>query len=400
MVNTARESEIELAVRGGGHSVVGHSSTEGGIVLDLAHLKTLEIDVEDRTAWAQTGLTAFDYTVETLKHGLITGFGDAGSVGIGGITLGGGVGYLVRKHGLTIDSLLGAELVTADGEVVPTNEESNPDLFWAIRGGGGNFGVATRLRFRLHPIDKIVGGMMILPATAETVAGFISEAQTAPDELSTIANVMNCPPLPFVPENLFDSPVILAMVAWSGDLDDGEQVVGRLRALAPPIADMTGQIPYAELYPPEDPDYKPQAVARTLFIDHFDEDIAETIVNALESSDASLRVTQLRVLGGALARVSNDATAFGHRDRGLLVNVAAFYEGPDDLPRREQWVSDLAGTLRQGDDNGYVGFLTDEGAGRVRAAYPGATWDRLRQVKAKYDPINLFRRNQNIPPAD
>jgi len=395
----SRETGLELAVRSGGHSGAGHSTTDGGIVLDLRALKSLEIDVESNAAWAETGLTAGEYTERTGALGLATGFGDTASVGIGGITLGGGVGYLVRKHGLTIDSLLAAEIVTADGELLHIDNESHPELFWAIRGGGGNFGVATRFQLRLQPIEKIVGGMLMLPATIETISGFISEAEAAPDELSTIANVMSAPPMPFIPEELHGSLMILALMAWCGDIEVGQKIMDRFRSLAQPLADMLEEGPYTQMYPPEEEEYRPRAVSRTLWADRFDEATAETVLQHLENSDAPMRVAQLRVLGGAMARVPNDATAFAHRDRKMMVNVATFYEGPEDRPRREAWVTEFARSLSDGDQTGYVGFLADEGDDRVRAAYPGATWDRLRQVKARYDPENLFRRNQNIPPA-
>ena len=213
VVTLARDSGAELAVRGGGHSNAGHSTTEGGIVLDLSELTGLDIDPEGRTAWAQTGLTAGAYTTAVGAHGLATGFGDTGSVGIGGLTLGGGVGFLVRKHGLTIDSLLAAELVTADGRVLEVDDQHHPELFWAIRGGGGNFGVATRLRFRLHPLDGIVGGMLLLPATTEVVAGFVAAAEAAPEELSGIANVMVAPPMPFLPAEAHGQLVVLALLS-------------------------------------------------------------------------------------------------------------------------------------------------------------------------------------------
>jgi FAD/FMN-containing dehydrogenase len=399
VVTIARDGGIELAVRSGGHSVAGHSTTDGGLVLDLRAMKRIDIDVAGRTAWAETGLSAVEYTQATAEHGLVTGFGDTGSVGIGGITLGGGVGFLVRKHGLTIDSVLAAEVVTADGRVMMADAETNPDLFWAVRGGGGNFGVATRFHYRLQPIDTIVGGMMILPASAGAITRFIVESEAAPEELSTIANVMNCPPMPFVPEEFHGSLVIMGLVAWCGEVEAGQKMMKRLFGDTEPIADMTGPISYPELYPPEE-DYHPTAVGRTMFADSFDETTAETILEHLAASDASLRVTQLRVLGGAMARVPNENTAFAHRDRKLMINVAAFYEGPEDLPRREEWVTELAGLLSNGDERGYAGFLANEGQHRVRAAYPGATWDRLRRVKAQYDPGNLFRLNQNIPPAD
>src|SRR5215208_5697978 len=199
VIALALERGLELAVRSGGHSLAGHSTTDGGILLDLSGMKGLEIDVARRTAWAETGLTAGEYTAVAGAHGLATGFGDTGSVGIGGITLGGGVGFLVRKYGLTIDDLLAAEIVTADGELLYVDSDTHPDLFWAIRGGGGNFGVATRFKFRLHEVDTIVGGMLILPAIADTIASFIDLAEAAPDELSGIANVMTAPPMPFLP---------------------------------------------------------------------------------------------------------------------------------------------------------------------------------------------------------
>jgi FAD/FMN-containing dehydrogenase len=398
VLTIARETGLELAIRSGGHSAAGHSTTDGGIVIDMRGLKSLEIDVESRTAWAESGLSAAEYSNETNAVGMATGLGDTGSVGLGGITLGGGIGFLVRKHGMTIDSLLAAEVVTANGEVVQADEESHPDLFWAIRGGGGNFGVATKFNLRLQPLDRIVGGMMVLPASTDTIVAFIAEAEQAPEGLSTIANVMSCPPLPFVPEEIHGSLVIMALVAWCGDIDEGQKVMDLFRGLAQPIADMVQEMPYPEIYGPEDEEYRPLAVAQTMWADSFDRATAETILRFLDDSDAPMRVAQLRVLGGAMARVPNDATAFAHRDRKMMINVASFYEGPRDRPRREAWVSDFAEALSEGDPSGYVGFLADEGPDRVRAAYPGDTWDRLRRVKAKYDPDNLFRLNQNIPP--
>ena len=223
-------------------------------MIDLRDMKGLEIDTEARTAWAETGLTAGEYSIAANEKGLATGFGDTGSVGIGGLTTGGGIGYLVRKHGLTIDALLAAEIVTADGQIRTVDETNDPDLFWAIRGGGGNVGVATRFKFRLVPIDEFTGGMLVLPATAETVEGFIRAADEAPEELSTIANIMNAPPMPFLPEERRRQLVILGMMAYAGPAEDAERALAPFRALAEPIADMVKPSPYPEMYPPEDPD--------------------------------------------------------------------------------------------------------------------------------------------------
>src|SRR5918993_7155 len=375
VVTLARESGLELAVRSGGHSVAGHSVSDGGIVLDLSEMKNLEIDVEGRTAWAQTGLTAGEYTAAAAAHGLATGFGDTGSVGIGGITLGGGVGYLVRKHGLTIDDLISAEIVTADGELLRADADSHPDLFWAIRGGGGNFGVATRFQFRLHEVDEIVGGMLILPATPEVIASFVAEAEAAPEELSTIANVMVAPPMPFVPTEVHGQLIILAMLVYAGgEVETGVRPTAPFRALAEPIVDMLKPMPYPEIYPPEDNDFHPTAVARTMFIDTIDRDVSQTILKYLRASDAPMRVAQIRVLGGAMACVPAEATAFAHRSSRIMVNVAAFYEGKEEWAAREAWVSYFAAALRQGEGGVYVGFLGEEGDERVREAYPEPTW--------------------------
>jgi FAD/FMN-containing dehydrogenase len=399
VITVARETGLPLAVRSGGHSGAAHSVVDDGIVLDLRDLKSLKIDVAGRTAWAGAGLTAAEYTAAAAAHGLATGFGDTGSVGLGGITLGGGVGYLVRKHGLTIDSLLAADVVTADGQLVRVDAEHHPDLFWAIRGGGGNFGVATRFQYRLHPVESTVGGLLVLPATADTIAGFIAAADAAPEELSTIGNVMPCPPMPFVAEEHHGKIVILALMCYAGGTELGERAVAPFRALATPIADLLKTQPYPDMYPPEDDSYHPTAVSRTMLVERIDREAGETIMEFLGASDASLRAAQLRVLGGAMARVPVDATAYAHRKSPIMVNIAAFYDGPDDKPVREAWVAEFSAALHQGDTGAYVNFLGDEGETRVRAAYPGTTWDRLATIKARWDPDNLFRLNQNIPPA-
>ncbi len=399
VVSLARGTGLELAIRSGGHSGAGHSVSEGGIVLDLSDMRALDIDVERRTAWAQTGLTAGAYTSAAGAHGLATGFGDTGSVGIGGITLGGGVGYLVRKHGLTIDNLLAAEIVTADGRLLRADDETNRDLFWAIRGGGGNFGVATRFQFRLHEVDTVVGGMLILPATPDVIASFVAEAEAAPEELSGIANVMPAPPMPFVPAEYHGQLVVMAILVHAGDGEAGQRAVAPFRALATPIVDMVRPMRYPEIYPPDPEGYHPTAVSRTLFVDSIDRAKAGTIIEYLRASDAPMRVAQLRVLGGAMARVPVEATAYAHRGQRIMANIAAFYAGPEDRSARAMWVEDFAAALRQGKSGAYVNFLGDEGEARVREAYPGATWDRLVAVKRRYDPTNLFRLNQNIPPA-
>jgi FAD/FMN-containing dehydrogenase len=398
VLDLARSTGLPLAVRSGGHSGAAHSTVEGGIVLDVRDLRGLEVDVANRTAWVGSGLTAGEVTTALAEHGLALGFGDTGSVGVGGITLGGGIGFLARKHGLTIDSLLAVELVTAAGELVLADATTHPDLFWAVRGGGGNFGVATRFRFRVHPLAQVVGGMLILPATDAVIAGFMEASAAAPDELSVIANVMPCPPMPFVPEERHGEIVVFALVCWSGSVEEADAVLAPLRSLATPLADLLQPIPYPGLFHADDSDYHPLAVAQTLFMDGVDLADARRILAALQASDAPMRVVQLRPLRGAIARVDRDATAYAHRDRAVMANVAAFLAGPEDREAREAWVRSLADALRDG-PAAYVNFLGDEGPGRVRDAYPDGTWERLVAVKRRYDPDNLFRRNQNVDPS-
>src|SRR3954453_24147081 len=246
-IATARATGMELAVRCGGHSAAGHSTVDGGLVIDVSDMKALDIDVDGRTAWAQAGLTGGEYSKAVGEHGLATGFGDTGSVGIAGITLAGGIGFLVRKHGLTIDSLLAAEIVTADGRLRHVDAQTEPELFWALCGGGGNFGVVTRLKYRLHPVDTVLGGLLVLPATPDVIAGFVAAAEAAPDELSTIANVMAAPPLPFVPEKLHGSPVVLARMVYAGEVKAGRRAVAPFLALAEPVADLLRPMKYPEM---------------------------------------------------------------------------------------------------------------------------------------------------------
>jgi FAD/FMN-containing dehydrogenase len=396
-VNVVRDAGVPLAIRSGGHTI--HSTTDGGVVLDMREMTALHIDVQAGTAWAETGLTAAGYSTRVGQYGMATGFGDTGSVGIGGITLGGGIGYLTRKHGLTIDNLRAAEIVTADGKLHRVDRNTEPDLFWAIRGGGGNFGVATRFQYQLQRVEHVVGGMLILPATVDVIERFIAAAEAAPEELTTIANVMTAPPLPFLPPEVHCKLVVLALVCYAGDPVEGEHCLATFRGLAEPLADLLRPMAYHELFPPEDPSYHPTAVGRTMFVDRIDRNDAKTILEFLSASDAPLRVAQLRVLGGAMARVRPEATAFAHRHNKLLVNLAAFYAGESDRPARQQWVNEFAAALHQGNEGAYVNFLNNEGRGRVRAAYPGATWDRLQAIKRQYDPANFFRLNENIAPA-
>jgi FAD/FMN-containing dehydrogenase len=401
IVSIARDTGTKLAVRSGGHSLAGYSVSEGGLVLDLSALKTTEIDEENRTVWAQTGLTARELTNALGEHGLAVGFGDTGTVGIGGLTLGGGAGFLSRKYGLTIDSLLAAEVVTADGKVTLVDADNHPDLFWAIRGGGGNFGVATRFLFQAAEVPEIVGGMLILSATTENIVSFVELADAAPEELTTILNVMKAPPMPFLPEDLVGQPIIFSLLVYAGDAETGEKVVAPFRNLDTPLLDMVQPGTYAGIYEEEEEEGAPPFIfaIRNFFANDIDETSATSIVEALDTSTAPMAVAQIRVLGGAVGRVPNDATAYGHRSHPIMVNVASAYADPEEAGAHESWVNDLSKVLGNGADDAYVNFLGEVDEARVRQAYPAETWERLKEVKRRYDPGNLFRLNQNIPPA-
>jgi len=393
VVSIARETGVGLAVRSGAHSFAGHGVADNAIVLDLSAMKAIQIDTETRMAWVETGLTAGEVTRALGPHGFAIPFGDSASVGVGGLTLGGGVGFLVRKHGLTIDSLLAAELVTADGELRYVDADEDPDLFWAIRGGGGNFGVATSFCFRLRPVATVTGGMLLLPASAKTIASFVEAALDAPDELSTIATVLGAaPPRTFIPTEHHGRPVLMAQLVFVGDAG-AERALAPFRALGP-LADMIRPQPYPDLYGPE-PEGPSVVAANTMFLDMVDERVAEEMTAHLRESTAQVAAVQLRVLGGAVARVPAGATAFAHRSRRMIATVAAL----DTRPGHADWVRDLPSALRQGEPGAFVNFIGDEGAGRVREAYPGKTWERLAAIKREYDPENLFRHNQNIQPT-
>jgi len=396
VIALAKETGLALAIRSGGHSV--HSVVDGGIVLDLSMMKDLQIDTNTKTAWAETGLTASEYTTAASAHGLTTGFGDTGSVGIGGITLGGGVGYLVRKHGLTIDNLLAAEIVTADGQILQIDEKNHADLFWAIRGGGGNFGVVTKFKFQLQDLPQAYGGMLFLPATAETIASFLTEAESAPEELSAIVNVMPAPPMPFLAEEHHGKMIIMALMLYAGDPAQGEKVMEPFRKFATPFADMLRPISYTEMFPPENGEYHPIAVSKNMFLDKVDQSVAETMLKHLQASTGMMSVTQLRVLGGAMARVPVDGTAYAHRNSKIMANLAVIFQNLDEKPIHEKWVNEYQKAIQQSDKGGYVNFINTLGETELNAAYPGSTLEKLRQVKAKYDPTNLFKMNHNIKP--
>ncbi len=397
-ISLAKERNLELAVRSGGHSIAGYSSTDGGIVIDLRDMKKLEINDSQRSAWAETGLTSIEVTNELDRRNFVLGFGDTGSVGIGGITLGGGIGYLVRKYGLTIDNLLAAEIVTADGQVLQIDQEHYPDLFWAIRGGGGNFGVVSKFKYTLHNLSGCYGGMLLLPATADTISGCIEIAGRAPEELSAIFNIMHAPPMPFVPPEHHGRLSVMALVMFAGDPKAGEKAIAPIRGLAAPLTDMVRPMRYKEIFFPEDEAFHPKAVGRNIYLKNVDLNTAKLMVEWLNKIKAPVVALQLRVLGGAVAKIPPGDTAYAHRKSAIMGNIGAFYQTEPEKMERQQWVNDFSRALFQGDNAGYVGFLGPAEQDRLHDAYPGETLQKLIKIKRQYDPDNLFRMNFNIKP--
>ncbi len=398
-IRLAADRGLELAVRSGGHSLAGHSTTEGGLLLDLRDIRGLHVDPVARTAWVGAGLTAGEVTRALHAHGLAVPFGDSPSVGVGGITLGGGIGWLTRKHGLTIDNLLAAELVTADGEVVTVSEDRHPDLFWAIRGGGGNFGVVTRFQFRAQPVGLVVGGALALPLTADVLTGLVEAAWKAPEELTTITMVMPIPPLPVVPPEAHGRLAVIVLPVFAGGPEAGQAAMAPLRSIAEPIADLVGPMPFPAMDELAGPETGPhRELGWSAFADELPAGTAADIVDRLSDPAAAGAMFQLRVFGGAMGRVPNDATAFAHRDRRLL--LMPMRAVPDDgaLPAAKAWLGDVASLLQPIARGVYANFLGDEGDPRVHEAYPEPTYRRLATIKRRYDPTNLFRRNQNIRP--
>ena len=400
-VRFAREHDLLLAVRSGGHSIALQSVVDDALVIDLSTMKRVEIDAATRTARVEPGATSGDLAWPAHAHGLALSTGDTHSVGMGGLTTGGGIGYLVRKHGLTIDSLLSARVVTADGEIVTASPTEHPDLFWAIRGGGGNMGVVVEFTYRLSPVDHILGGLLVLPASREVIRGYLDHSIAAPDELTTLADLTKAPPAPFIPEEWVGQPVLMVLTAWSGSAEDGERALAPLRALAEPVADLVSWMPYPSIYEFTAHLAEPHGASiRMMFADDLSDEAIDAMLAAAEAGTSPANLVHLRGLGGAFGRVPNDATAFAHRDRRYFVAVIAVWEDADDDPRpHEQWTIALWDQLRSQGRGVYVNFLEDEGADRVHQAYPPRTYERLAAIKRRYDPDNLFRLNQNVPPA-
>ncbi|HEX6715178.1 MAG TPA: FAD-binding oxidoreductase [Thermoleophilaceae bacterium] len=402
----ARSEKLEVAVRGGGHSIPGFSGVDGGIVIDLSRMRGVLVDPVGKRAIVQGGATWRDVDVETQAHGLATTGGLVSTTGVGGFTLGGGIGWLMRRYGLAADNLVSADVVTADGEFVRASADENPELFWALRGGGGNFGVVTTFEFTLHEVGPTVagGGIFYAGDDADAVLRAWREwLPSAPDELTTVVNLTTAPPAPFIPEAWHGKRVVAILGVYSGPVEEGLDALAPLRAIAEPVADLFGPIPYLAmqslidaLHPPGDGNY---------FKAHHMTDMPDEAIDALVSGHRSVTSPQNEIhvhdLRGAVARGPAGGSAFPHRDAPYVLNVIAKWPGGGEGPEHVAWARDLVGSMEPfGDGSAYVNFLGDsEDTDRLRSAYGEATYDRLVAAKDRWDPENVFHLNQNVRPS-
>jgi FAD/FMN-containing dehydrogenase len=400
-VRYARDHSLPLAVRSGGHSLAYYSMIDDAIVVDLSAMTRVTIDPEARVARVQAGATSGHLAEPANEHGLALTTGDTHSVGFGGLTTGGGIGFMVRKYGLAIDNLLAAQIVTAAGDVVTASADEHSDLFWAIRGGGGNFGIVTEFTFRLAPVAEILGGALLLPASREVIRGYLDYAASAPDELSTIANLMYAPPAPYVPQEHVGDLVLSILVCWTGSQAEGERALAPLRALATPVADSVSPMPYPALYQFTAHQAAPHGASiRSMFADELNDTAIDAALAAMRGATSPFSLVQFRGLGGAMARVDNNATAFAHRDKPYFVAIIGLWlDASEDPAVHGAWTESLWQSIRHEGAGVYVNFLQEEGEARIRDAYPVATFERLAPIKRRYDPGNMFRFNQNIAPA-
>jgi FAD/FMN-containing dehydrogenase len=404
VVRSAAESGVTLAVRGGGHSVPGFGTADGAVVADLSPMQSVQIDDGARTATAGGGVTWGRFNDTAAEHGLATTGGIIGTTGIAGLTLGGGIGYLARAHGLSCDNLLSAHVVTADGSQVTASAEENPDLFWALRGGGGNFGVVTQFSYRMHPIpaNVLVGLMFFELADGPAVFRFFDDMiEDAPREYGGYPAMHLAPPLPFIPEDRINQPFAVVISSWTGDPEDGERFFDRFRQVARPAAEMVAPMPYPALNTLFDPLLPPglQHYWKAAFAtDLSDEAIAAHIEHGARMP-AFTSAMHAYAINGAVHDVAADATAFGHREARYAVNIAGMWSDPADNERSIQWVRDYyAAIAPYAQPGGYTNFASGDDQGKAAENY-GANYRRLTELKRRYDPDNLFHLNQNIAPS-
>ncbi len=403
-VRFARERDLLVAVRGGGHNVAGTAVCDGGLVIDLSSMKGLWVDPTKRTARAEAGLLWGDFDRETQAFGLAAPGGIISHTGIAGLTLGGGLGWLMRQHGLAADNVLSADVVTADGDFLRASAEENADLFWGLRGGGGNFGVVTSFEYRLHPVGPIVlAGVMLYPAAnARAVLGFYRDfIASAPNELTTIVVLRMAPPAPFLPPEVHGQPVVVIGACYAGSVDEGERVIAPLRRFVEPLVDLIQPAPYVSHQSLFDPT-APHGLGyywKSEYVPSLSDALIDTLADRAWGMATPESYTIIFHLGGAVGRQDPGGSAFEDRRAAHAVNIDAVWSEPARASACIAWTRELWEAVRPfSTGRVYVNFLGEEGQDRVRAAYGEAKYERLRALKRKHDPTNFFRLNQNIRP--
>ena len=402
-VRFARENGLLVAVRGGGHNIAGNAVCEGGLLIDLSLMRSVRIDPTQRTARVEPGVTLGEFDKEAQAFGLATPLGINSTTGVAGLTLGGGFGWLSRKFGFTVDNLISADVVTSDGALVQASASQNPDLFWAIRGGGGNFGVVTSFEFKLHPVGPdLASGLIVhlFSHARELLAGYREVAATAPDELTIWVVMRKAPPLPFLPAEVHGKEILVFAVCYAGDPAQAERALAPLRALGEPIADVIGIQPYAAWQTAFDPLLTPGAF--NYWKSHNFTELSDGLFDTLVDHVGTLPTEECEIfigqIGGASSRIAPEATAYPHRDANFVMNVHTRWRERDDEQRSIEWARGLfAATAPHATGGVYVNFMPEDETDRVQGAY-GSNYARLTALKAKYDPDNLFRLNQNVQP--
>jgi len=397
----ARAHGLLVAVRGGGHNVAGNAVCDDGIVIDLSGMRGVRVDPAARTARAQPGVTWGELDRETQLFGLATTGGFVSATGIAGLTLGGGIGWLARKHGTACDNLLSADLVTAGGEVVTASATEHPELFWGLRGGGGNFGIVTSFEYRLHPVGPMVlAGWVVHPfeQAGDVLRRFRDLVASAPDELTVVAVISRAGNEPHLPERAHGQLVVTLSVCWAGDLDQGERALRPLRSFGRPLADLVGPMPYTVLQSADAPAGL-QNYWKSSYLDALGEEAIDTAIAHASGMTSPLSSCYFEHLQGAIGRAGEDDTAFGHRDAAFDFTILSVWPDPAESAEHISWSRDFWAAMQPFASGVYVNNLGAEGEDRVRAAYTPAAYRRLAALKDRYDPANLFRCNQNIRPS-
>jgi len=403
-VKFGRASGLPVAVRSGGHSFPGLSVADDALMIDLSPMRGVRVDPEKRTARVQAGVLLGELDKETQAFGLAVPSGIVTHTGVAGLTLGGGIGWIMRKHGLSVDQLVSVDLVTADGELVKASADENADLFWGVRGGGGNFGIVTEFEFRCVPLGpQVLAGPVFWPMeqSGEVLRFYRDWVAEAPDDLMTIVVHRKAPPLPFVPEELHGKPVVMVICCWAGDVEEGERFIRPLREFASPVADVCVPKPYLVHQAMLDPSFPPGRwyYFKSCDVAELSDEIIDITVERSLQIDSPLTSFPIWQMGGAVARVGDNETAFNGRTAGFTYNIGACTATSEGFEEEREWVRSFWSALEPWHEGVYMNFLGDEGAERVREAYGPEKYDRLRALKQKYDPDNFFRINQNISPS-